>query len=212
MELRAPDACRVTHRGPRTTPAHDTHEAVRGLAAMLPKLGTGAELRHAQPACLHCRPRNVEALQQARRLRMAHRQAHGQNKHDRSPGQDTHTREHEAAGIERRGSRGRRLPCAAMLTAFAISFGTACKRAEPPAPPPPDVLVTAAVQKDVPIYSEWVGTTVGFVNAQVMPRVQGYLLKQDYQDGAYVTADQLLFEIDDRPYKAALDQTLGDLA
>jgi len=45
-----------------------------------------------------------------------------------------------------------------------------------------------------------------------MPRVQGYLLKQDYQDGAYVTADQLLFEIDDRPYKAALDQTLGDLA
>src|SRR5438132_757459 len=199
MELRAPDACRVTHRGPRTTPALDTHEAVRGLAAMLPKLGTGAELRHAQPACLHCRPRNVEALQQARRLRMAHRQAHGQNKHDRSPGQDTHTREHEAAGIERRGSRGRsavagrrsrhpplrspgrggsgvhiakqrwptmsmarratsripvsqsvrplrrgrRLPCAAMLTAFAISFGTACKRAEPPAPPPPDVLVQA---------------------------------------------------------------------
>jgi membrane fusion protein, multidrug efflux system len=108
--------------------------------------------------------------------------------------------------------RGRRLPCAAMLTAFAISLGTACKRAEPSAPPPPEVLVTAAVQKDVPIYSEWVGTTVGFVNAQVMPRVQGYLLKQDYQDGAYVTADQLLFEIDDRPYKAALDQTLGDLA
>src|SRR5437016_10429453 len=105
-----------------------------------------------------------------------------------------------------------RLPSAAMLTAFAISLGTACKRAESSAPPPPDVLVTAAVQKDVPIYSEWVGTTVGFVNAQVMPRVQGYLLKQDYQDGAHVKADQLLFEIDDRPYKAALDQTLGDLA
>jgi len=64
----------------------------------------------------------------------------------------------------------------------------------------------------VPIYSEWVGTTVGFVNAQVMPRVQGYLLKQDYQDGAYVKADERLFEIDDRPYKAALDQALGDLA
>src|SRR3989454_11404291 len=107
---------------------------------------------------------------------------------------------------------GRRLPCAAMLPGSAISLGTACKRAESSAPPPPDVLVTVAVQKDVPIYSEWVGTTVGFVNARVMPRVQGYLLKQDYQDGAYVTADQLLFEIDDRPYKAALDQTLGDLA
>jgi len=99
-----------------------------------------------------------------------------------------------------------------MLTAFAISLGTACKRAEPPAPPPPEVLVTAVVQKDVPIYTEWVGTTVGFVNAQIVPRVQGYLLKQDYQDGAYVKADQLLFEIDDRPYKAALDQALGDLA
>ena len=79
---------------------------------------------------------------------------------------------------------GRRLPCAAMLTAFAISLGTACKRAESSAPPPPDVLVTAAVQKDVPIYREWVGTTVGFVNAQVRPRVQGYLLKQDYRDAA----------------------------
>ena len=107
---------------------------------------------------------------------------------------------------------GRRLPCAAMLTAFAISLGTACKRAEPPTAPPPEVLVTDVVQKDVPIYGEWVGTTVGFVNAQVMPRVQGYLLKQDYQDGAYVKADELLFEIDDRPYKAALDQALGDLA
>src|SRR5438128_1196443 len=89
---------------------------------------------------------------------------------------------------------GRRLPCAAMLTAFAISLGTACKRAESSAPPP-DVLVTAAVQKDVPIYSEWVGTTVGFVNAQVMPRVQGYLLKQDYQDGAYVTPPTVLTNV-----------------
>ena len=106
----------------------------------------------------------------------------------------------------------RRLPYVATLATFAISLGAACKRAEPPAPPPPEVLVTAVVQKDVPIYTEWVGTTVGFVNAQIVPRVQGYLLKQDHQDGAYVKADQPLFEIDDRPYKAALDQALGDLA
>ena len=72
--------------------------------------------------------------------------------------------------------------------------------------------MTPVAQKDVPIYTEWVGTTVGFVNAQVMPRVQGYLLKQDYKDGAAVKAGQPLFEIDDRPYKAALDQALGDLA
>ena len=101
---------------------------------------------------------------------------------------------------------------AATLAMLAMSLGSACKRAEPPAPPPPEVLVTTVVQKDVPIQAEAVGTTVGFVNAQVMPRVQGYLLKQDYQDGANVKAGQLLFEIDDRPYKAALDQALGDLA
>src|SRR3989442_1570324 len=100
----------------------------------------------------------------------------------------------------------------AAALAVAATLGGGCKQTEPSVPPPPEVLVTEVLQKDVPIYTEWVGTTVGFVNAQVMPRVQGYLLKQNYQDGAYVTADQLLFEIDDRPYKAALDQTLGDLA
>ncbi len=100
----------------------------------------------------------------------------------------------------------------AALITLAILAGTACKRAEPPAPPPPEVLVTEVIQKDVPISAEWVGTTVGFVNAKVMPRVQGYLLKQDYEDGANVKAGQLLFEIDDRPYKASLDQALGDLA
>ena len=91
-----------------------------------------------------------------------------------------------------------------------IAFG--CKESAPPAPPPPAVLVTEVVQKDVPISAEWVGTTVGFVNAKVMPRVQGYLLQQNYEDGASVKAGQLLFEIDDRPYKASLDQALGDLA
>jgi membrane fusion protein (multidrug efflux system) len=91
-------------------------------------------------------------------------------------------------------------------------FAFGCTQSAPPAPPPPDVLVTGVIQKDVPIRAEWVGTTVGFVNAKVMPRVQGYLLKQDYEDGANVKAGQLLFEIDDRPYKAALDQALGDLA
>ena len=98
------------------------------------------------------------------------------------------------------------------LVMSALLASSGCKRAEPPPPPPPEVLVTDAIQKDVPIYSEWVGTTVGFVNAKVMPQVQGYLLKQAYQDGAYVKAGQLLFEIDDRSYKAALDEALGDLA
>ena len=103
------------------------------------------------------------------------------------------------------------LALAAAVAVSAMLFDTGCQRAEPPAPPPPEVLVTDVIQKDVPIYTEWVGTTVGFVNAQVMPRVQGYLLEQSYKDGAHVTAGQLLFVVDDRPYKAALDQALGDL-
>jgi membrane fusion protein (multidrug efflux system) len=96
------------------------------------------------------------------------------------------------------------------IACLLIGFG--CEQSPPPVPPPPEVLVTEVVQKDVPIQSEWVGTTVGFVNAKIMPRVQGYLLKQNYEDGANVKAGQLLFEIDDRPYKASLDQALGDLA
>jgi RND family efflux transporter MFP subunit len=64
----------------------------------------------------------------------------------------------------------------------------------------------------VPVYSKWVGTTEGFVNAQIHPRVSGYILKQVYQEGDHVGAGQLLFQIDDRDYKAALDQALGDLA
>jgi membrane fusion protein (multidrug efflux system) len=99
-----------------------------------------------------------------------------------------------------------------MIGTACMVVGFGCKQSAPPTPPPPTVLVTEVRQKDVPIHTEWVGTTVGFVNAQVMPRVQGYLLRQHYQDGAYVEAGNLLFEIDDRPYKASLDRALGELA
>ena len=67
-------------------------------------------------------------------------------------------------------------------------------------------------QRDVPLYSEWVGTTEGFVNAEIYPKISGYLLKQNYKDGEEVKGGQLLFQIDDRQYKAALDQALGELA
>ncbi|HVP30810.1 MAG TPA: efflux RND transporter periplasmic adaptor subunit [Myxococcota bacterium] len=102
---------------------------------------------------------------------------------------------------------------AAVLPAVAAVVAVSgCSRSQPPPPPPPEVLVTPVVQQDVPLHAEWVGTMEGFVNAQVMPRVQGYLLEQRYQDGSQVTAGQLLFEIDDRPYRAALDKALGELA
>jgi RND family efflux transporter MFP subunit len=101
--------------------------------------------------------------------------------------------------------------------AFALVLITAvsaCKKAASMVtpPPPPEVVVAEVLQKDVPLYSEWVGTTEGFVNAQIHPKVSGYLLKQNYKDGDHVTAGELLFQIDDREYKAALDQALGNLA
>jgi membrane fusion protein, multidrug efflux system len=77
---------------------------------------------------------------------------------------------------------------------------------------PPDVMVAQVEQKDVPIYGEWIGTLDGYVNADVRAQVTGYLIRQDYQEGAFVREGQLLFEIDPQPYKAALDQAEGELA
>src|SRR6266478_5290306 len=77
---------------------------------------------------------------------------------------------------------------------------------------PPDVMVAQVEQKDVPIYGEWIGTLDGFVNADVRAQVTGYLVRQNYKEGAFVNEGQLLFEIDPRPYKAALDQAEGQLA
>jgi membrane fusion protein (multidrug efflux system) len=98
---------------------------------------------------------------------------------------------------------------------FAIALSLAvwgCKTATTPvAAPVPEVVVTDVVQRNVPVYSDWVGTTEGFVNADIYPKISGYLLKQNYRDGDRVRSGQLLFQIDDREYKAALDQALGDL-
>jgi membrane fusion protein (multidrug efflux system) len=74
------------------------------------------------------------------------------------------------------------------------------------------VLVTQVEQKDVPIYGEWIGTLDGFTNADVRAQVTGYILRQGYQEGAFVKKGQLLFEIDPRPFQAALDQAEGQLA
>src|SRR5260370_10050368 len=102
--------------------------------------------------------------------------------------------------------------------AFALAAGLVigaigCRKAASSVPAPvPQVVVTTVIQKDVPVYSEWVGTTEGYINAQIYPKISGYLMKQNYTDGEQVRAGQLLFQIDDREYKAALDQALGDLA
>src|ERR1700730_2225260 len=80
------------------------------------------------------------------------------------------------------------------------------------APRPLDVAVVHVEQKDVPIYSEWIGTTDGMVNADIKAQVSGYLLRKAYTEGAFVRQGQLLFEIDPRPLQAVLNQAKGDLA
>jgi len=80
------------------------------------------------------------------------------------------------------------------------------------APRPLDVEVAQVEQKDVPVYSEWIGTTEGIVNADIKAEVTGYLLKQDYKEGSFVKKGQLLFGLDPRPFQAAVDQANGQVA
>ena len=86
------------------------------------------------------------------------------------------------------------------------------KQAKPPQPGPPEVQVTAAIQRDVPVYQVWIGNLDGSVNTQVRARVSGYLVAQTYREGSQVKEGELLFQIDPRPLQAALDQAKGDLA
>jgi membrane fusion protein (multidrug efflux system) len=76
---------------------------------------------------------------------------------------------------------------------------------------PPTVEVVPVKQGDVPIFGEWIGTLDGLVNADVRAQVAGYLLQQGYKEGAFVKKGQLLFQIDPRPFQAALDQAQGQL-
>jgi membrane fusion protein (multidrug efflux system) len=98
-----------------------------------------------------------------------------------------------------------------VLVVSALGCSDGKVRASAP-PPPPVVEVAPVIQKDVPVQGEWVGTLEGFVNAQIQPQVSGYLIRQDYQEGALVRRGQLLFEIDPRPFQAVLDQAKGQLA
>jgi membrane fusion protein (multidrug efflux system) len=93
----------------------------------------------------------------------------------------------------------------------AIAAGSCGGKGETPPPPPPDVRVATVQARDVAVRSEWVGTMDGSVNAQIRARVQGYLESQNYAEGTLVKPGTLLFTIDARPYRAALDAAKGDL-
>jgi RND family efflux transporter MFP subunit len=99
------------------------------------------------------------------------------------------------------------------IGAFLLVGLVGCAEKEKPAPPaPPEVTVATVVQQDVPIYNEWVAQLNGPVNAEITPKVQGYLLKQEYQNGFFVQKGQRLFELDPRQYEAALDAAKASVA
>jgi membrane fusion protein (multidrug efflux system) len=101
----------------------------------------------------------------------------------------------------------------ALVAAILVNIVTHSRaKASTQAPPSPVVEVAAVEQKDVPLYGEWIGTLTGQVNADVKAQVIGYLLTRNYKEGSYVRKGQLLFEIDPRPFQAALDQAKGQLA
>lgn len=93
-----------------------------------------------------------------------------------------------------------------------LSLAGCEKKEEKPQAGPPEVLVAEVVQQDVPIFQEWVAQLNGPVNADITPKVQGYLLKQAYQNGYFVKKGQLLFELDPRQYQAAVEQAKAQVA
>jgi RND family efflux transporter MFP subunit len=99
-----------------------------------------------------------------------------------------------------------------IVPALIVGAGCSSKTAQGAQPGTSDVEVVQVQKEDVPIYAEWIGTLDGLVNADVRAQVTGYLLKQGYQEGAFVKQGHLLFQIDPRPFQAALDQVQGQLA
>jgi RND family efflux transporter MFP subunit len=95
------------------------------------------------------------------------------------------------------------------LAAVAGGCGDATRAAAPPSLPP--VKVEPVVERDVPISVEYVGTLVGYINAQIRARVSGHLVSQNYKEGSVVKTGDLLFQVDPRPFQTALDQAEAKL-
>jgi membrane fusion protein (multidrug efflux system) len=117
--------------------------------------------------------------------------------------------------ISTRPPQEKNLPRKSKLTVgltLALAFCAGCpSEKEKPAPPPPGVTVTPVIQKDVPIRQEWVGTMAGNVDADIRPKVEGYLLQRLYDEGALVQKGQALFQLDKRQAQAAVEQATGNL-
>jgi len=99
------------------------------------------------------------------------------------------------------------------LLPAAVFLAAGCRNPNAgPAIPSLEVEVASVVQKDVPIFSEWVASLDGYVNSQIQPQVSGYVIGQTYKEGSFVRKGDTLFQIDPRPFQAVLDQTSAQLA
>lgn len=94
----------------------------------------------------------------------------------------------------------------ALLSLGATGCNVSEAKSLPSAPGPIPVTVVKVRSSNVPLTGNWVGTVDGFVNAQIQPQVSGYLIRQEYREGAPVAKDQVLFQIDPRPFQAVVDQ------
>ena len=113
--------------------------------------------------------------------------------------------------ISQAGIRGIHWIAAFFVLALSVSPLTGCQTgraatASAPAMGSMPVSVVRAVQADVPLTGSWVGTLDGYVDAQIQPQVSGYLVKQEYREGGPVAKGEVLFQIDPRPFQAAVDQ------
>jgi len=100
---------------------------------------------------------------------------------------------------------------ASAIFALALILLSGCGKGQgQQAPPVPTVEVVEVIPTDVPVYAEWIGSLDGSINATIRAQVQGYLIKQLYREGDFVRKGQILFEIDPRPFQAAVDQAKAD--
>ena len=107
---------------------------------------------------------------------------------------------------------GSTLFAAALVLLVSLAAIAGCSKEEPPPPPPPEVTVAEVVQKDVPIYIELVGSTLGSEDVEIRARVEGYLTSVNFTEGSFVRKGQTLYKIDPQPFEAALSQAQANLS
>ncbi len=104
-------------------------------------------------------------------------------------------------------------PRAFILSPLVLILCSSCRStsAAPPPPAPPDVHVVTVSPERIVLTTEWIATLDGLVNAQIRPQVSGYLVRRNYEEGAFVRKGQVLFQIDPRPFESVLAQARAQL-